>query len=113
MKHKLLYYNNSCSRDVDVVSFFHRVTASPQLIFLLLCLTLGLSFASLHHEADTSEDFHTAHQCSVFDSIHHAVIYATVSIPTTVDPEHDKNFESVEARLSANFRPRTRSPPLS
>ncbi|WP_244276037.1 DUF2607 family protein [Enterovibrio norvegicus] len=91
---------------------FHCVTGSSRFAFLLLVLVLGLNAVSFYHEADTSEDFHATHSCMLFDSIHHAVIYATVSIPTTVDPEHDKTFESVEARLSANFRPRTRSPPL-
>ncbi|MEZ8142011.1 DUF2607 family protein [Enterovibrio sp. FF113] len=92
---------------------FHCVTAALRCAFLLLFFILGLNAVSLYHEADTSEDFHAAHQCTVFDSIHHAVIYATVSIPTTVDPLHYEAFKSVEARLSANFRPRTRSPPLS
>nr|WP_277818319.1 DUF2607 family protein [Enterovibrio baiacu] len=109
----MLYYNNSCSREVGVVPVFHCVTASARCAFLLLILVLGLNAVSLYHEADTSEDFHATHHCTVFDSIHHAVIYASTSIPPTIVLEVLDTPEHGTAFLSESCTPRMRSPPFS
>ncbi|USH04393.1 DUF2607 domain-containing protein [Grimontia kaedaensis] len=81
-------------------------------MFLLFVLAFGLSTVSVLHALEHHEDIHAGHQCTIYESIHHAVLHADTDILILPEPQPVRSFEDKTTLRTASVRPRTRSPPV-
>ncbi|WP_157487822.1 DUF2607 family protein [Grimontia celer] len=101
------------SAEFGIVLSFQSVKGKQFWVFFLLALTFGLSSVSVLHALEHHEDVHAGHQCTIYESINHAVLHADTDVLILPEPQPVGSFEDKTTLRTACVHPRTRSPPES